>query len=272
MKKFFIRVATGAVFVAVLLSAILYNNISFGVLFAIVTCLAVNEFCNLVHEYKKTTFSTAIAVVGGMYLFLAMFMMDKVKEPLMLFIPYLMLLVYNLIREIYKKEGSTLDNYAYFALSQIYAALPFALLNILTGFGGAGYNYIMPLSIFIFLWCSDSGAYCVGSLIGRRRLFERISPKKSWEGAIGGGISTLIVGALLAPYVDGITFIHAIAIAAIVVVFGSFGDLTESMFKRRIEIKDSGNIIPGHGGVLDRLDSILLAIPAIFVYLAFVTR
>ena len=100
MKKFFIRVATGAVFVAVLLSAILYNNISFGVLFAIVTCLAVNEFCNLVHEYKKTTFSTAIAVVGGMYLFLAMFMMDKVKEPLMFFITYLMLLVYNLIREI----------------------------------------------------------------------------------------------------------------------------------------------------------------------------
>ena len=102
MKKFLIRVATGLVFVAVLLAAILYNNISFGVLFALITCLAVNEFCNLVHEYKKTTFSTAVAVIGGMYLFFAFFMMDKVKEPFMLFIPYLILVVYNFVRELYK--------------------------------------------------------------------------------------------------------------------------------------------------------------------------
>ena len=267
MKKFFIRLATGAVFVAVLLAAILYNNISFGVLFAIITCLAVNEFCNLVHEYKKTTVSTAIAVVGGMYLFLAMFMMDKVKEPLMLFIPYLMLLVYNLIREIYKKEGSTLDNYAYFALSQIYAALPFALLNILTGFGGAGYNYIMPLSIFIFLWCSDSGAYCVGSLIGRRRLFERISPKKSWEGSIGGGIIAIIAGYVISLFYPTLGTWQWMGMAAVVVVTGTYGDLIESCMKREMGIKDSGNILPGHGGILDRFDSAMLAIPSVAIYL-----
>ena len=209
----------------------------------------------------------AIAVVGGMYLFLAMFMMDKVKEPLMLFIPYLMLLVYNLIREIYKKEGSTLDNYAYFALSQIYAALPFALLNILTGFGGAGYNYIMPLSIFIFLWCSDSGAYCVGSLIGRRRLFERISPKKSWEGSIGGGIIAIIAGYVISLFYPTLGTWQWMGMAAVVVVTGTYGDLIESCMKREMGIKDSGNILPGHGGILDRFDSAMLAIPSVAIYL-----
>lgn len=266
MKKFLIRVATGLVFVAVLLAAILYNNISFGVLFALITCLAVNEFCNLVHEYKKTTFSTAVAVIGGMYLFFAFFMMDKVKEPFMLFIPYLILVVYNFVRELYKIEGSRMDNFAFFALSQLYAALPFALLNILTGIGQSAYNYIMPLSIFIFLWCSDSGAYCVGSCIGRTRLFERISPKKSWEGSIGGGVVALIAAYVISLYFPAFSTLEWMGMAAVVVVTGTWGDLIESCMKREMGIKDSGNILPGHGGVLDRFDSALLAIPSVVVY------
>ena len=267
MKKFFIRVATGAVFVAVLLSAILYNNISFGVLFAIITCLAVNEFCNLVHEYKKTTFSTPIAVVGGLYLFLAFFMQDKVAMPFMLFIPYLILLVFTFIRELYKKASSPLDNFAYFALSQLYAALPFALLNMLTTFGPAAYNYIMPLSIFIFLWCSDSGAYFVGSAIGRRKLFERISPKKSWEGSIGGGVLALVAAYVLSLYYPTLGTFEWMGMAAVVVVTGTYGDLIESCMKREMGIKDSGNILPGHGGILDRFDSAILAIPSVVIYL-----
>ncbi len=267
MKKLLIRVATGAVFGIVLLASILYNNISFGALFALVTCLAVNEFCNLVHEYKKTTFSTPIAVIGGLYLFLAFFMLDKVAEPFILFIPYIILIVFTFIRELYKKASSPLDNFAYFALSQLYVALPFALLNMLTTFGPAGYNYIMPLSIFIFLWCSDSGAYFVGSAIGRHRLFERISPKKSWEGSIGGGVLALIAAYVLSIYYPTLGTFEWMGMAAVVVVTGTWGDLIESCMKREMGIKDSGNILPGHGGVLDRFDSAILAIPSVVIYL-----
>ena len=267
MKKLLVRVATGAVFGIVLLASILYNNITFGALFALVTCLAVNEFCNLVHEYKKTTFSTPIAVVGGLYLFLAFFMQDKVSMPFMLFIPYLILLVFTFIRELYKKASSPLDNFAYFALSQLYAALPFALLNMLTTFGPVAYNYIMPLSIFIFLWCSDSGAYFVGSAIGRRKLFERISPKKSWEGSIGGGVLALVAAYVLSLYYPTLGTFEWMGMAAVVVVTGTYGDLIESCMKREMGIKDSGNILPGHGGILDRFDSAILAIPSVVIYL-----
>ena len=267
MKKLLVRVATGAVFGVVLLACILYNNISFGALFALVTCLAVNEFCNLVHEYKKTTFSTPVAVVGGLYLFLAFFMMDKVAEPFMLFVPYLILIAFALVRELYKKADSPLDNMAYFALSQLYAALPFALLNILSTFGPGAYNYIMPLSIFIFLWCSDSGAYFVGSAIGRHRLFERISPKKSWEGSIGGGVLALVAAYVLSLFYPTLGAIEWMGMAAVVVVTGTWGDLIASCMKREMGIKDSGNILPGHGGILDRFDSAILAIPSVVVYL-----
>ena len=267
MKKLLVRVATGAVFGVVLLASILYNNLTFGALFALVTCLAVNEFCNLVHDYKKTTFSTPIAVVGGLYLFLAFFMMDKVAIPFMLFVPYFMLIAFVFVRELYKKDGSSpLDNLAYFALSQLYAALPFALLNKLATFGPGAYNYIIPLSIFIFLWCSDSGAYFVGSAIGRRKLFERISPKKSWEGSIGGGVLALVAAYVLSLFYPNLGTFEWMGMAAVVVVTGTWGDLIESCMKREMGIKDSGNILPGHGGILDRFDSAILAIPAVVVY------
>lgn len=125
---------------------------------------------------------------------------------------------------------------------------------------------------FLLVWFNDTFAYLFGSKFGKHKLFPRISPKKSWEGAVGGGLTTILAGLLLAPYIDGINLIHATIISGIVVLFGNFGDLIESMFKRCIEIKDSGHIMPGHGGVLDRLDSILFALPAIFVYLAFATN
>ena len=122
---------------------------------------------------------------------------------------------------------------------------------------------------FLLVWLNDTFAYLCGSAFGKHKLFPRISPKKSWEGSVGGGIITIGAGLAIAPYIDGITIVDAGVISAIVVVFGSFGDLVESMFKRCIEVKDSGHIMPGHGGVFDRLDSILFALPAIFVYLAF---
>lgn len=124
-----------------------------------------------------------------------------------------------------------------------------------------------PTIYFIFNWVNDTGAYCTGMLFGKHKLFERISPKKSWEGSIGGGIFCIIASFLLSHFFPFMSTGVWIGLALTVVVFGTWGDLTESLLKRRLGIKDSGNILPGHGGMLDRFDSAILAIPAAVVYL-----
>ena len=144
----------------------------------------------------------------------------------------------------------------------------------------AVYNYLLPLSVFIFLWVNDSGAYLTGSLFGRHKLFPRVSPGKSWEGSIGGAVFVVIAACIinwfdqqgtdpaqssLNPPV--LTLIQWIGLGLVVVIFGTWGDLVESLFKRTINIKDSGNILPGHGGMLDRFDSSLMAFPAAVVYI-----
>ena len=158
-------------------------------------------------------------------------------------------------------------------LSQMYIALPFSLLNVLafnaTSDGLVAFNTLLPLSVFIFLWVNDTGAYCAGSLLGRHKLFPRISPGKSWEGSIGGGLFVLAAAYIISIYFDGVllTTIEWLGLGLVVTVFGTWGDLVESLFKRTLGIKDSGNILPGHGGMLDRFDSALLAIPTAVIYL-----
>ena len=188
--------------------------------------------------------------------------------------------IYSLFSFIYLSDGQrTLfekrkpaEYWAYAMLSQMYIALPFALLNVLAFHSDetaslSQYNAILPLSIFIFNWVNDTGAYCTGMLFGKHKLFERISPKKSWEGSIGGGIFCIIASFLLSHFFPFMSTGVWIGLALTVVVFGTWGDLTESLLKRRLGIKDSGNILPGHGGMLDRFDSAILAIPAAVVYL-----
>jgi phosphatidate cytidylyltransferase len=131
------------------------------------------------------------------------------------------------------------------------------------------FNTLLPLSVFVFLWVNDSGAYCVGSLLGRHKLFPRISPGKSWEGSIGGAVFVLAAAWAISRFLDStmLTTLEWLGLGLVVVVFGTWGDLIESLFKRTLGIKDSGNILPGHGGMLDRFDSSLMAIPAAVVYL-----
>lgn len=165
-------------------------------------------------------------------------------------------------------------------LSQMYIALPLSMLNVLAFRGtadGVVYSSLLPLSVFIFLWTNDTGAYLSGSLFGKHKLFPRVSPGKSWEGSIGGGILVIVVAALIGMYENSdmhatnaevsLNIAQWIGMGLVVVFFGTWGDLVESLFKRTIGIKDSGNILPGHGGMLDRFDSSLMAIPAAVIYL-----
>lgn len=268
-NNFVLRAITGVLFVAVLVGCILFNEFSFGCLFLLISAFTVREFGVLVNGISGVEINKNITSLGSAYLFLAFFAYCSGVYSNAVFIPYLLLLLYLFISELYLKKSNPVLNWAFAMFSQLYIALPFALLNVLA-FSGEGYSPLLPLTIFIFLWLNDSGAYCVGSLIGKRRLFERISPKKSWEGSIGGGVVCIIAAIVLSFFFIELSMGQWIGLALTIVVFGTWGDLTESLLKRQLKIKDSGTFLPGHGGLLDRFDSSLMAIPAAVVYLYFV--
>lgn len=278
MKNNFIqRAITGVLFVIVLVGCILYNPLSFGILFALICALSVHEFAQLVNNSGEVSVNKTITSLGGAYLFLAlMSYCTQQSSGSRVFLPYLALLLYLMIAELYLKKKNPIGNWAFSMLSQLYVALPFALLNVLAFHNSpetssVSYNPILPLSIFVFIWLSDTGAYCVGSLIGKHRLFERISPKKSWEGSIGGAFFSIASSFVFAHFFPFMSAGQWAGLALTVVIFGTWGDLTESLMKRQLGIKDSGNILPGHGGMLDRFDSALMAIPAAVVYLYVLT-
>lgn len=271
-NNFILRAITGVLFVAVLVGAILYNVLSFSALFALITALAVREFCHIVNQIEGVNVNKPINMLGGVYLFFAFFGYCLEVTGSEIFIPYLFLISYLIVSELYLKKQNPIHNWAYSMLSQLYVALPFALLNVLAFHNNdltaeVEYNPILPLSVFVFIWLSDTGAYCIGSLIGKHRLFERISPKKSWEGTIGGAVLAIVGGFVFGNFFPFMTELEWIGLALVVVIFGTWGDLSESLLKRQLGIKDSGNILPGHGGILDRFDSSMLAIPAAVVYL-----
>ncbi|MCD8182917.1 MAG: phosphatidate cytidylyltransferase [Bacteroides sp.] len=277
MKNNFIqRAVTGVLFVVILVGCILYSPLSFGILFTIISALSMHELGHLVNRSGEVAVNKTITALSGAYLFLALMGFCTSAADARIFLPYLALLLYLMITELYLKKKNPIGNWAYSTLSQLYVALPFALLNVLAfrntpEASSVTYNPILPLSIFVFIWLSDTGAYCVGSLIGKRRLFERISPKKSWEGSIGGGVFSIASSFAFAHFFDFMSMWQWAGLAVVVVIFGTWGDLTESLMKRQLGIKDSGNILPGHGGMLDRFDSALMAIPAAVVYLYVLT-
>jgi phosphatidate cytidylyltransferase len=276
MKNFIVRTITGIIFVAAVVASFLRPE-AMVLLFSIVTGLTVWEFTGLVNQRPDVTVNRFISTVAGVYFFYAMtyFCSDIYAgvAKSVVFIPYLVTIIYLLVAELYLKQKDPIQDWAYTMLAQMYIALPFSLLNVLafnaTNQGVVAFNTLLPLSVFVFLWVNDSGAYCCGSLLGRHKLFPRISPGKSWEGSIGGAVFVLVAAWAISSFLDGqmLTLPEWLGLGLTVVVFGTWGDLVESLFKRTLGIKDSGNILPGHGGMLDRFDSSLLAIPAAVVYL-----
>lgn len=273
MKSNFLqRAITGILFVGVLVGCILYDPWTFSALFVVISALTIREFGHLINQVEGVSINKNITMLAGVYLYMAVMAFCTNLSGSKIFLPYLLLIMYLMISELYLKKENPVMNWAYSMLSQLYIALPFAMLNILSFHTSpmdtsVSYNPILPLSVFVFIWLSDTGAYCVGSLIGRHRLFERISPKKSWEGSIGGGIVAIGSSFIFAHYFPIMNMTEWAGLALIVVIFGTWGDLTESLLKRQLHIKDSGAILPGHGGMLDRFDSALMAIPAAVVYL-----
>ena len=274
MNNFIVRTITGIIFVVAIVVSFL-NPLAMIFLFSLVTGMTVWEFAGLVNERENVHINQFITSVAGVLLFLAMAVHARGLDTLNLaFVPWLATIIYLLVSELYLKATDPIANWAYTMMTQLYIALPFSLLNVLAfQFTNCDLPWLLPLSVFIFLWVNDSGAYCCGSLLGKHKLFPRISPGKSWEGSIGGGLFVLLAAWLISfittqkGITTNLTTLQWMGMGLVVAVFGTWGDLIESLFKRTLGIKDSGNILPGHGGMLDRFDSSLLAIPAVVVYL-----
>ena len=277
MNNFVQRTLSGAVYVALVVAGILVHPVFFGVLFLVVSILAAREYMCLrgASWFLRVAAMKATALLFAMAWWVAFGEWDIPWLMPVLLVLYVLIVGTTLISELFRKAADPIRNWGDFLVSQVLIALPFALMN--------GVLMLSPwllLALFVLIWLNDSGAYCVGSLLSKRKggnhkMFPRVSPNKSWEGLIGGAVVAVAAGCLLShlgwfnalPALWGCSFVSPMIFSLIVVIFGTLGDLMESLLKRTIGVKDSGKFMPGHGGVLDRFDSILLATPAIIFFL-----
>ena len=277
MQGLLTRALTGFVFAGIIIGGIYGNRYSFVLLFAIITALCLWEFLNLVllKEARRDLLRKFIGVCLGLIPFLlaAIVQLELIKDKkdfvaLLAFsvFPFIFL---AFIYELYTKSERPFTNIAFIVLGMIYIGVPFGLLEFIA-FDKENFYPNTVLGLLFMNWANDSGAYLVGSRFGKTPLFPRISPKKTWEGSFGGLIFTFVMMLCLYQFINELRLVDWIALASIVVVFGTFGDLIESMFKRSLQIKDSGTLLPGHGGVLDRFDAFIFLLPFATAYLLWV--
>ncbi|HBF88509.1 MAG TPA: phosphatidate cytidylyltransferase [Bacteroidales bacterium] len=269
MKNITTRLLTGLLFVVVFLGCIFFNRYSFVVLFLFLISTGMMEFYRtaMIDRVRSQLF---YGVFIGLSLFAVNFLYASNKVEESIFLILIPLFSFVFIFELYLKNKRPFTNIAYTLLGVIYIALPFSLFNYFVfeeKNAETIYSFDKILLFFLFQWSYDTFAYLFGITLGRNRIFESVSPKKSWEGAIGGMISTIAVAYFISPFFPILSRFDWMVIAGIIVVFGTYGDLVESLYKRSINIKDSGNILPGHGGILDRFDSTIMASPFVFLYL-----
>ena len=280
MSNTLIRTLSGIAFVAVIVGCLILGMSTYCVLFAIITALLLNEFNELLIQHDIAQVNNTVSVISGVYLFIAFFLCCSGSVGLVAFAPYILSLLFVPICGLYLKHEHPITDWAYTFAGQLYIALPMALLNVLAF--NQIYSPILPLAVFIFLWLNDTGAYCFGCTLGKKfkwqwsmfngrcslthKLFPSLSPKKTWVGSIGGAIVVLLGAWAYYAIVHEGTLLFWLGLGLTVCVFGTWGDLVESQFKRTLGIKDSGSFLPGHGGALDRFDSSLLAIPSATAY------
>jgi len=266
MNNLIKRTLTGSVFVLIIVGAIMINNYVFAAIFVLICGFSLLEFHKITNNQIDINVNKWSALFGGVLLFTCSFLYASNKFSSIIFLLYGLYLMFVLVTELYRFKQNPIHNWAYFILGQLIIALPFSLLNFILYIND--YQPLILLSVFITIWVNDTGAYITGVTFGKHRLFERISPKKSWEGFIGGAFFAMISGYIFSLIIPiEISLINWIIISEIIVLFGTYGDLVESLIKRTIGVKDSGNIMPGHGGLLDRFDSMLFAAPAVYIYL-----
>ena len=280
MKNFLVRTASGIVLLAVVLGAILWSKWSFGVLLLAIIIGGEREVYRLATKagYQPQKYLGYIA--GGSIFIIAFACMlflisdSTVSDTLLILAVILLLYIMLLLPmmfvcELYRKSPTPIANIGTTLMGIVYVAMPMSLLLFIPVLLGQGEWSPLAVLFYIFIiWANDVFAYMFGITLGKHRLFERISPKKSWEGFVGGLLGAMAMGYLASVVMDG-NPIEWIGLALIAAISGVFGDLVESLFKRSVDVKDSGHILPGHGGWLDRFDALILSVPFVFLYLIF---
>jgi phosphatidate cytidylyltransferase len=266
VNNFTLRTITGAIFVIVIIGSVLVHHLVFAALFLIVALAGYREFSNISRQLNAYPSKVAGSVMAiAVYVLIVSFNFNLIPATML----YLLLLVPVLLAvvELFRKTSSPLTNLSMALFGIAWIVVPLALLS---GFFALGEELKwretgLLLGFFLILWIYDSGAYIFGSAFGKHKMIERISPKKSWEGFLGGAFSGLLVAYLVSASFTVLTLWEWLLTGVLIIVFGTFGDLIESMFKRNAGIKDSGSILPGHGGILDRFDAVLIAAPFVYI-------
>ena len=264
------RGVAGVVYVLILLFGILYNKYAFIAVFGFTLVLALNEFYRLIEDKTPHLISKLFNIISGTIIFISAYLFLEEKTMLALPLAALIYLLALLVSAILINRSDIFNTIIYSAFGQLYITLPFCLLLLISyeyEMADPAYFYAFILAIFVFIWVNDTFAYLTGVTMGKHKLLERISPKKTVEGFIGGIFFTMLAGVGFSFIFTEYTIFFWIGFAFIASIFGTLGDLFESLIKRTYKVKDSGQLIPGHGGILDRIDSLLFVIPAIYVYL-----
>ncbi len=266
MSNFWTRTTTAFFFGVLLVSSVAINQYTFIGLFWVITALCLNEFYKLLETSTKSP-QTLSGIFIGTLLFgsIALYSLGLVLPVFLLLDIALVFGIFVL--ELYRKAEDPFGNIAFTLLGIVYIAVPFSLFTSLGFIVSQTYQWQLPLGFLFLLWANDSGAYIFGVWLGKHRLFERISPKKSWEGFFGGLFAAILIAWAFSSLFAGLPLLQWVIISILIVITATLGDLVESMFKRSINAKDSGTILPGHGGVLDRFDGLFIAAPVVFIYL-----
>ncbi len=261
------RSITSLVGAVLILAALIYSDWTYFLIFAAILGMSQMEFYKLSGLDGMLPLKT-FGTILGLLIFALTFMVEKERLPheyLFLIFPLVSLTFFI---KLYKKtDKKPFTGIAYTYLGIFYVAVPFSLLNLASFSVDAVYHFEILVGCLLILWASDTGAYFAGTRFGKTKLFERVSPKKSWEGFLGGAFSAIVVAFVISQYFVVLEDWKWLVIAGIIIIAGTYGDLVESLFKRSIEIKDSGSVLPGHGGFMDRFDGLLLSAPFITAFL-----
>lgn len=271
MKTFITRSVSGFFYAGIIIGAIFAGPLTFGVIMLLFLVIGLTELGKIARK-REISISVFSHYVIPISIYITVLLIFNKFLPWQYSGICIGLLFITLISELFRNSDKTFENIAINLLGIIYLVLPLLMLSMLfyRDFNQQEQTVIILLALFFITWANDTFAYITGSLLGKNKLFERLSPKKTWEGSFGGLLFSLLFAYIFSLFFDEFTLIEWLLFSVIIVVFGTFGDLFESMLKRYANIKESGNVMPGHGGILDRIDSILFVAPFIFIYIYFI--
>ena len=273
MNNFWTRALTGSILITVLIFSAVTNKFLLALLFFAFTIVGTSEYFNIIQKHKENSVNKLagfVLSIGSYGLIIGISLLNWPALYLTILIP-IVFIIFTL--ELFRLRPDGFSNILHTMMPSMYIAVPFALFissNELIQSASSSYSAQLTLVFFFTLWANDTGAYLSGRSFGKRKLFPKISPNKTWEGTIGGAILAISVASLCGTFFQNLSQFEWVTMAVIIVVFGSLGDLVESMLKRSFGIKDSGKILPGHGGILDRFDGLLIASPIVFTFIVFI--